>query len=114
MALVKKKRIDTASASRNADTGEDAVTLPNDATLPGPPDNALSTRRAAEVRRRTRAGNRRRKAAEGIAAASNELASGVTQAAAAAEELRKAMEQVAAGAEEAASATQQSDRKSVV
>ncbi|HEY0919009.1 methyl-accepting chemotaxis protein, partial [Devosia sp.] len=57
-----------------------------------------------------RAHTRRRKAAEGIAAASSQLASGVAEAAAAAEELRKAMEQIAAGAEEAAAATQQSQR----
>jgi len=43
-----------------------------------------------------------------IGAATQELASGVTEAATAAAQLRKAMEQVAAGAEEAAGAAQQS------
>jgi methyl-accepting chemotaxis protein len=42
---------------------------------------------------------------ERIAAASEELASGLTQASAAAEELRRSMEQIASGAEEAAGAS---------
>ena len=42
-----------------------------------------------------------------IAAASDELASGITQSASAAEELRRAMEQIATGAEEAAAASQE-------
>ncbi|NUB14926.1 methyl-accepting chemotaxis protein, partial [Azospirillum brasilense] len=81
MALVKKKRIDTASASRGADLGEE-IPLADEAALSSQPDNALSTRRAAEVRRRARAGNRRRQAAEGIGAAPNGAAPGVTHAAA--------------------------------
>ena len=44
---------------------------------------------------------------ERIAAATEELASGITEAASAAEELRRTMEQIATGAEEAASAAQQ-------
>ncbi len=118
MALVKKKQIDSARGARDA-TDADGNGTPGG--TPGGTQNGVAAptaaladagpdRRAAEVRRKVRAGNRRRKAAEGIAAAANELASGVAQAAAAAEELRKAMEQVAAGAEEAASATQQSQR----
>ena len=50
---------------------------------------------------------RRKKIEERIAAASDELAGGITEAASAAEELRRAMEQIASGAEEAASASQQ-------
>lgn len=50
---------------------------------------------------------RREKAAERIAAATEELASGLTQAAAAAEELRRSMEQIASGAEEAAGGSQE-------
>src|SRR5579871_6100843 len=46
------------------------------------------------------------KAAERIAAATEELAAGITEAAAAAIELRSAMAQIAAGAEEAAGAAQ--------
>jgi methyl-accepting chemotaxis protein len=47
------------------------------------------------------------KASERVAAATEELASGLTEAAAAAEELRRAMEQIATGAEEAAGASQE-------
>jgi methyl-accepting chemotaxis protein len=47
------------------------------------------------------------KVAERIAAATEELASGLTEAAAAAEELRRSMEQIAAGADEAAGASQE-------
>jgi len=49
---------------------------------------------------------RQAQASERIAAATEELASGLTEAAAAAEELRRAMEQIATGAEEAAGASQ--------
>ncbi len=52
-------------------------------------------------------GNRDQKIEERIAAASDELASGITQSASAAEELRRAMEQIATGAEEAAAASQE-------
>src|SRR5579864_3870150 len=44
---------------------------------------------------------------ERVAAATEEFASGLTQASAAAEQLRKSMEQIAAGAEEAAGASQE-------
>jgi methyl-accepting chemotaxis protein len=50
---------------------------------------------------------RQQKIEERIAAATEELASGLTEAAAAAEELRRSMEQIATGAEEAASASQE-------
>ncbi|MBP2315631.1 methyl-accepting chemotaxis protein [Azospirillum soli] len=107
MALVKKKQIDTTRAGQGLESpggGHAPVATIED-------EAPRTDLRAAETqRRKVRANTRRRKAAEGIAAATNELASGVTQAAAAAEELRKAMEQVAAGAEEAAAATQQSQR----
>ena len=45
---------------------------------------------------------RQQKIEERVAAATEELASGLTQAASAAEELRRSMEQIASGAEEAA------------
>lgn len=63
-----------------------------------------------ETRRRARTFAKQQKAAERIAAATTQLASGVAEASAAAEELRKAMEQIAAGAEEAAGASEQSQR----
>ena len=47
------------------------------------------------------------KISERLAAATEELASGLTEAAAAAEELRRAMEQIASGASEAAGASQE-------
>ncbi len=47
------------------------------------------------------------KVSERIAAATEELASGLTEAAAAAEELMRSMEQISAGADEAAGATQE-------
>ena len=56
---------------------------------------------------RTVQAGRQQKIEERIAAASEELASGITEAASAAEELRRAMEQIATGAEEAASASQE-------
>jgi methyl-accepting chemotaxis protein len=52
-------------------------------------------------------GGRNQKIEERIGAASQELASGITEAASAAEELRRAMEQISSGAEEAAAAAQQ-------
>jgi methyl-accepting chemotaxis protein len=63
-----------------------------------------------ENRRRARTFAKQQKAAERIAAATTQLASGVAEASAAAEELRKAMEQIASGAEEAAGASEQSQR----
>ena len=50
---------------------------------------------------------RNQKIEERVAAASEELASGITEAASAAEELRRAMEQIATGAEEASAASQE-------
>src|SRR6201986_1292404 len=57
--------------------------------------------------RATVSGARPDKAAEGFAAATEEWASGLSQASAAAEELRQSMQQIAAGAEEAAGASQE-------
>jgi len=53
------------------------------------------------------AATRQQKIEERIAAATEEMAGGITEAATAAEELRRAMEQIASGAEEAASASQE-------
>ncbi|MCB5203810.1 methyl-accepting chemotaxis protein [Neorhizobium sp. T786] len=63
---------------------------------------------AASRRSHDRSRVRQQKAAERIGAATEELATGVTEAAAAAEQLRRALEQIAAGAEEAAGAAHQS------
>ena len=51
--------------------------------------------------------DRKQKVEERIAAASEELIAGITEAASASEELRRAMEQISTGAEEAASASQE-------
>lgn len=63
---------------------------------------------AEAQKRKARTFARQQKAAERIAAATTELASGIAEAASASEELRKAAEQIASGAEEAAGAAQQS------
>jgi methyl-accepting chemotaxis protein len=52
-------------------------------------------------------GARQQKIEERIAAATEQLSAGITEAASAAEELRRSMEQIASGAEEAASAAQE-------
>ena len=68
-----------------------------------------SVLRTASSPRKTRrvGGARNQKIEERIAAASEELASGISQAASAAEELRRAMEQIASGSDEAAAASQE-------
>jgi methyl-accepting chemotaxis protein len=89
--------------------------------LTQPPAAPLPARSRATASRETRpvtprpgkprvppsSADRRQQIEERIAAATEELASGITQAASAAEELRRTMEQIATGAEEAASASQQ-------
>jgi methyl-accepting chemotaxis protein len=52
-------------------------------------------------------GSRQQKIEERIAAATEELSAGITEAASAAEQLRRSMEQIASGAEEASSAAQE-------
>lgn len=56
---------------------------------------------------RQRPDGRHAQASERVAAATEELAAGLTEASAAAEELRRAMEQIASGAEEAAGASRE-------
>ncbi len=63
---------------------------------------------AEAQKRKAKTYARQQKAAERVAAATSELASGIAEAASAAEELRKAVEQIGLGAEEASSASQQS------
>ena len=74
-------------------------------TVPAPVHAKAKTRRKSSAA--TGMGGRNQQIEERIAAASEELASGVTEAASAAEELRRAMEQIASGAEEAAAAVQE-------
>ena len=61
-------------------------------------------------RKRQRTFARQQKAAERVASATSQVASGIAEAASACEELRRAMEQIATGAEEAASAAEESQR----
>ena len=68
------------------------------------------SRIADESRKTVRTHARQQKAAERIAAATAELASGISESSSAAEELRKAMELIAAGAEQASAASEQSRR----
>jgi methyl-accepting chemotaxis protein len=90
MALVKKSKI--ASGKLDAPV---SPTKPN--SLPAGP----------AVRKRTVGSDKTTTIAERVAAATEELASGINQSSAAAEELRRSMEQIAGGAEEAAGASQE-------
>jgi methyl-accepting chemotaxis protein len=65
---------------------------------------------ADQQRRRQRTFGRQQKAAERIASATTQVASGIAEAAAACDELSKAMEQISTGADEAAAAAEQSQR----
>ncbi len=91
MALVKKARI----------TGKGGIS-PQTQTSPAP----AATAPDRGARRRTPV-HQQQTLTERLAAATEELASGLAEASAAAEELRRAMEQIASGAEEAAGASQE-------
>jgi methyl-accepting chemotaxis protein len=98
MALVKTTELPSKGTLRQVDDDSAASTMSSASSKGGSPQ-----RRTLE-----RVRVRQQKAAERIGAATEELASGVTEASSAAEELRRAMEQIAVGAEEAAGASQQS------
>jgi methyl-accepting chemotaxis protein len=71
--------------------------------------SSASAARDAEVqRKRARTLAKQQQAAERIAAATGQMASGIAEAASAAEELRRAADQIATGAEEASGAAQES------
>ena len=93
MALVKKTKL---TAGRRAQS--DTVTAPAGAAVAKPAGRSG----AAVV-----ASSNRGKVSERLAAATEELASGLTEASAAAEELRRSMDQIASGAAEAAGASQE-------
>jgi methyl-accepting chemotaxis protein len=95
MALVKKAAL--GSAAQFARGSEQAAT-------------ARLGRLAEENRKTVRTHARQQKAAERIASATAQLASGISESSSAAEELRKAMELIAAGAEEASAASEESRR----
>ena len=92
MALVKTSKIGAVSAKSKAPSA------------PVEPAKLASRRVRAAL---PASASRQDKAAERVAAATEELASGLAQASAAAEELQSAMQQIAAGAEEAAGASQE-------
>ena len=92
MALVKTSSIGGKQHPYEPAVAEPPVTVQN-----------ANQRRAIERQR-----NRQAKAAERMAAATQELASGITEASAAAEELRRALLQIASASQEAAGAAQQS------
>jgi len=90
MALVKKK-----SASSPVTDGSKA--------------SATAAAREAEAqRKRARTLAKQQQAAERIAAATGQLASGINEASSAAEELKRASDQIAAGAEQTSGAAQES------
>ncbi len=91
MALVKKSKLTAGAAPAGSQTPSPAVRAPQ-------PTNGAARRGSARPQDRV---------AERLAAATEELASGLTEASAAAEELRRAMEQIASGASEAAGASQE-------
>jgi methyl-accepting chemotaxis protein len=76
-------------------------------TPPSAPVSAAQALPVSDPRRAPSAGGRQDKAVERVAAATEQLASGLTEASTAAEQLRQAMQQIAAGAEEAAGASQE-------
>ena len=116
MALVKRTNLTRTSSSHD----DDAAFSPhrrlagsraagdrgngNDDTASVAANSAL----AEAQKRKARTFARQQKAAERIAAATSQLASGITEASAAAIEMGKAADQIASGAEEAAGASQQS------
>ena len=96
MALVKTSALSTKLPSRSPHSGE--------------PSGASDRDKVGMVQKRARDRSRAKQeqVAERIGAATEELASGITQAAAAAEQLRRSLEQIATAAEESAGAAQES------
>jgi methyl-accepting chemotaxis protein len=89
MTLVKTSKISDAKAKRP----------------PGVPTAAIQTKPTPPRVGKTTNGSQSGKVSERVAAATEELASGLAEASAAAEELRRSMEQIAAGADEASGAS---------
>jgi methyl-accepting chemotaxis protein len=92
MALIKKSKLNTGKAAASAITSLRSAT---------------ATPKPAPARPHAVIGGKHGKVAERLAAATEELASGLTEASAAAEELRRSMDQIAAGATQAAGASQE-------
>jgi len=116
MALVKTGEFDAGAGRLNglhsAKAPEAAVTVrpkTERVLTPLPPRKPIAAG-SDQQRRRQRTFGRQQKAAERVASATSQMASGIAEAASACEELSKAMEQITAGAEEAASAAEESQR----
>jgi methyl-accepting chemotaxis protein len=84
--------------------GRAAQRRPTPQKVPGPASLPAQRRKPGPA---NISGGRQQKIEERMAAATEELSGGITEAASAAEELRRSMEQIASGAEEAASAAQE-------
>jgi methyl-accepting chemotaxis protein len=93
MALIKKSRLGAGNGAPAA-----PVAAPARPATRAPKPNGAAGRASSGPQD---------KVSERLAAATEELASGLTQASAAAEELRRSMEQIASGASEAAGASQE-------
>ena len=97
MALVKKSKLTVGTTPPPGDPSIRAPARPSAPARNGK-QNGVTRRVSARPQD---------KVSERLAAATEELASGLTEAAAAAEELRRAMEQIASGASEASGASQE-------
>jgi methyl-accepting chemotaxis protein len=106
ISLVKRADLSDRTPDRTHDRTPDRPGARSLHTNGGAAPNAGVVNPQQRARDRSRA--RHQKIAERIASATEELASGVSQAATASNQLRKAMEQIASGAEEAAGAAQES------
>ena len=99
MALVKKSKLTVGTAPPPSDP---LVPAPGRPTARSPARNGQQNGATRRVAARPQD-----KVSERLAAATEELASGLSEAAAAAEELRRSMEQIASGASQAAGASQE-------
>ena len=99
MALVKKSKL---TAGTVPPSSEAPIRAPRRSATRPPARNGQDNGAARRV-----SASAQDKVSERLAAATEELASGLAEAAAAAEELRRAMEQIASGASEAAGASQE-------
>ena len=118
MSLAKTSDFADAAPKMNGHANGKALVWDNPAPVKlvrtSPPASRSKPAAGAPVpdqqRRRQRTFGRQQKAAERIASATTQVASGIAEATAACEELSKAMEQIATGAEEASAAAEQSQR----
>jgi methyl-accepting chemotaxis protein len=102
MALVKKSKLTGATAPPSEPPIRAPARPPTGSSTRPPARNGQQNGATRGVSARAQD-----KVSERLAAATEELASGLSEAAAAAEELRRAMEQIASGASEAAGASQE-------